>query len=172
MLNQSALFFSLLHFDFTAVDFLDELDVPIFKIASFEITDIPLIEYTAAKGKPMIISTGIATINEIQQAVEICRKVGNTDITLLQCTSSYPAPVENANLSMIPSLSQTFNVKAGLSDHTMGSAAAVAAVALGASMVEKHFILDRSIGGPDADFSMEPDDFKKMVDDIRTVEKH
>ena len=158
-------------FDFTAVDFLEELDVPIFKIASFEITDLPLIEYTAAKGKPMIISTGIATINEIQLAVDICRKVGNNDITLLQCTSSYPTPIENANLSMIPSLSKTFNVKAGLSDHTIGSVAAVAAVALGACMVEKHFIFDRSKGGPDAEFSMEPIEFKKMVDDIRTVEK-
>ncbi len=158
-------------FDFSAVDFLEELDVPLYKIASFEITDIPLIEYTASKGKPMIISTGIATIGEIQDAVDVCRKVGNNDITLLQCTSSYPAPVGAANLSMIPNLSQTFGVKSGLSDHTTGSVVAVVSVALGACMVEKHFILDRSIGGPDADFSMEPEEFSKMVGDIRTAEK-
>jgi len=130
-----------------------------------------LIEYTASKGKPMIISTGIADAGDIQLAVDTCRKVGNNDITLLQCTSSYPAPVELANLRMIPNLAETFGVKSGLSDHTPGSAVAVAAVALGATMVEKHFILDRNLGGPDASFSMEPDEFKRMVDDIRVVEK-
>ena len=158
-------------FDTTAVDFLENLDVPIYKIASFEITDIPLIEYTAAKGKPMIISTGIADAGDIQLAVDACRRMDNDDITLLQCTSSYPAPVELANLRMIPNLAETFGVKSGLSDHTMGSAVAVAAVALGATVVEKHFILDRSLGGPDAEFSMEPAEFKAMVDNIRTVEK-
>ncbi|WP_319416105.1 pseudaminic acid synthase [Marispirochaeta aestuarii] len=164
------LFFST-PFDKSAVDFLEQKRVPLYKIASFEITDIPLIEYTASKGKPMIISTGIADAGDIQLAVDACRKVGNNDITLLQCTSSYPAPVEEANLRMIPNLAETFGVKSGLSDHTMGSAVSVAAVALGASMIEKHFILDRSIGGPDAAFSMVPGEFKKMVEEIRIVEK-
>jgi len=158
-------------FDPTAVDFLETLNVPMYKIASFEITDIPLIEYTASKGKPLIISTGIADAGDIQMAVDACRRMGTNDITLLQCTSSYPAPVELANLRMIPNLAETFGVKSGLSDHTPGSAVAVAAVALGAVVVEKHFILDRSLGGPDAAFSMEPDEFKRMVDDIRIVEK-
>jgi len=158
-------------FDPTAVDFLETLNVPIYKIASFEITDIPLIEYTASKGKPMIISTGIADAGDIQMAVDACRRVGNNDITLLQCTSSYPAPAELANLRMIPNLAETFGVKSGLSDHTPGSTVAIAAVALGATMVEKHFILDRTLGGPDAAFSMEPAEFKQMVDEIRVVEK-
>jgi pseudaminic acid synthase len=158
-------------FDPSAVDFLESLNIPMYKIASFEITDIPLIEYTASKGKPMIISTGIADAGDIQLAVDTCRKVGNYDITLLQCTSSYPAPVELANLRMIPNLAETFGVKSGLSDHTPGSAVAVASVALGASMIEKHFILDRKQGGPDAAFSMEPDEFEQMVRDIRIVEK-
>lgn len=157
-------------FDPSAVDFLEDLGVPMYKIASFEITDIPLIEYTADKGKPMIISTGIADAGDIQAAVDACRRVGNSDITLLQCTSSYPAPVKLANLRMIPNLAETFGVKAGLSDHTLGSTVAVGAVALGATMVEKHFILDRSTGGPDATFSMEPKEFKDMVEQIRTVE--
>jgi len=158
-------------FDPTAVDFLDELGVPMYKIASFEITDIPLIEYAAVKGKPIILSTGIADAGDIQMAVDACRRVGNDDITLLQCTSSYPAPVELANLRMIPNLAETFGVKAGVSDHTPGSAVAVAAVALGAVIVEKHFILDRAMGGPDASFSMEPDEFAHMVQEIRIVEK-
>ncbi len=158
-------------FDFSAVDFLEEKSVPLYKIASFEITDIPLIKYIASKGKPMIISTGIASAGDIQLAVDTCRRAGNDDITLLQCVSSYPAPVELANLRMIPNLAETFGVKSGLSDHTLGTACAVAAVALGARMIEKHFILDRSIGGPDAMFSTEPDEFKDMVDDIRIVEK-
>jgi len=153
------------------VDFLESLGVPIYKIASFEITDIPLIEYAATKGKPMIISTGIADICDIQAAVEACRRVGNNNITLLQCTSSYPAPAEMANLQMIPNLAETFGVTSGLSDHTLGTAVAVAAVALGATMVEKHIILDRKLGGPDSEFSVEPTEFKKMVDDIRTVER-
>ncbi|BAK78301.1 N-acetylneuraminic acid synthetase [Pseudogulbenkiania sp. NH8B] len=157
-------------FDFTAVDFLETLNVPIYKIASFEINDIPLIEYTASKGKPMIVSTGIASLADIEEAVNACRRVGNHDITLLKCTSSYPAPVEEANLFTIPNMAQTFGVKVGLSDHTMGHAVPIAAVALGASVIEKHFILDRSIGGPDASFSMTPDEFKLMVDGVRQAE--
>lgn len=164
------LFFST-PFDTTAVDFLESKDVPMFKIASFEITDIFLIEYTASKGKPMIISTGIATIGEIYEAVDACRRVGNNDITLLKCTSSYPAPIDEANLKTMVNMKETFDVKVGLSDHTLGSDVAIAAAALGAEVIEKHFILDRSIGGPDAAFSMEPGEFKSMVNSIRNVEK-
>lgn len=158
-------------FDNTAVDFLEGLGVPLYKIASFELTDIELIKYTASKHKPMIMSTGIATLGEIKMAVDACRSVGNEDITLLKCTSQYPAPIEDANLLTIPNMKDTFNVKVGLSDHTMGSEVALAAVALGATLVEKHFILDRAIGGPDASFSMEPADFSYMVKSIRLVEK-
>jgi len=157
-------------FDKTAVDFLEKMDVPAYKIASFEITDIPLIEYTASKGKPIIISTGIASLADIEEAVDACRRVGNNDIALLKCTSSYPAPIEEANLITIPHLKKTFNVIPGLSDHTMGHAVAIGAVALGAKIIEKHFILDRSMGGPDSAFSMEPAEFKQMVDAIREVE--
>jgi pseudaminic acid synthase len=158
-------------FDFTAVDFLESKNVPIYKIASFEITDIPLIEYTASKGKPMIISTGIATIGEIYEVVDACRRVGNNDIILLKCTSSYPASVDEANLRTMVNMKETFGVRVGLSDHTMGSDVAIAAVALGAEVIEKHFILNRSIGGPDAEFSMEPAEFKSMVVSIRNIEK-
>jgi len=158
-------------FDFSAVDFLETLGNPVYKIASFEITDIPLIEYTASKMKPMIMSTGIATLTDIEEAANACRRVGNNDITLLKCTSSYPAPVDEANLLTIPNLRETFGVKVGLSDHTMGADVAIAAVALGAEVIEKHFILERKLGGPDADFSMEPAEFKSMVDSIRNVEK-
>ncbi|MHB2153627.1 pseudaminic acid synthase [Calditrichota bacterium GD2] len=158
-------------FDKTAVDFLEEMDVPAYKVASFEITDIPLIEYIASKGKPVIISTGIATLADIEEAVNACRRMGNNDIALLKCTSSYPAPIEEANLLTIPHLRDTFDVIPGLSDHTMGHAVAVAAAALGAKIIEKHFILDRKLGGPDAAFSMEPAEFKQMVNAIRDVEK-
>jgi len=158
-------------FDFTSVDFLEKLNVPIYKIASFEITDIPLIEYTASRQKPMIISTGIATLADIEEAVNACRRVGNDDITLLKCTSSYPAPVDEANLLTIPNLRDTFHVKVGLSDHTMGSDVAIAAVALGARVLEKHVILDRNLSGPDSEFSMEPAEFTAMVNSIRNVEK-
>ena len=158
-------------FDKTAVDFLEDLGNPICKIASFEITDLPLIDYAARKGKPMVISTGIALPEDIQRAVDTCRAAGNDDITLLKCTSSYPAPVENANLQTMVDMKDRFGVKVGLSDHTMGSDVAVAAVALGATVVEKHFILDRSIGGPDAAFSMEKEEFAAMVRSIRNVEK-
>lgn len=158
-------------FDKTAVDFLDDLGNPICKIASFEITDIPLIEYAAKKGKPMVISTGIAMPEDIELAVKTCKDAGNNDITLLKCTSSYPAPIEAANLMTMVDMKQRYGVKVGLSDHTMGHDVAVAAVALGASMVEKHFIMDRSIGGPDAAFSMEKEEFAAMVKSIRNVEK-
>jgi len=158
-------------FDKTAVDFLEKMSVAAYKVASFEITDIPLIEYIASKGKPVIISTGIATLADIEDAVNACRRVGNNDIALLKCTSSYPAPIDEANLLTIPHLRDTFKVVSGLSDHTLGSDVAIAAVALGAKIIEKHFILDRKIGGPDAEFSMEPEEFKKMVISIRNVEK-
>lgn len=158
-------------FDKTAVDFLETLDCPIYKIASFEITDIPLIEYVASKGKPIIISTGIATLEDIELAVETCRKVGNNQITLLKCTSSYPAPIEEANIAMIPELARRFNVVTGLSDHTMGITVPLVAVALGAKVIEKHFILDRSIGGPDASFSMNELEFTEMVRAVRESEK-
>lgn len=158
-------------FDKTAVDFLETLKNPIYKIASFEITDIPLIEYAAKKMKPMIISTGIATLEDILLALETCHNVGNNDITLLKCTSAYPAPIEEANLVMIQDMINRFNVKAGLSDHTIGSVASITAVALGATVIEKHFIIDRAIGGPDASFSMNEPEFTQMVQDIRNVEK-
>ena len=158
-------------FDKTAVDLLENLDTPMYKVASFEITDIPLIRYMATKQKPMIISTGIATIGEIKEAVDTCKDEGNHDITLLKCTSSYPTPYEEMNLNTIPNLKETFGVKVGLSDHSMGMTAALGAVALGASFIEKHVIIDRSIGGPDASFSMEIDEFKEMVNEIRNLEK-
>ena len=157
-------------FDKSAVDFLESLGNPIYKIASFEITDVDLIAYAARKGKPMVISTGIATEEDIRLAVDTCRSAGNNDITLLKCTSSYPAPIEEANLCMIADLANRFKVKVGLSDHTLGSIAGITAVSLGACMLEKHFILDRSIGGPDAFFSMNELEFSQMVKDIRTVE--
>ena len=157
-------------FDKSAVDFLESLGNPIYKIASFEITDVDLIAYAARKGKPMVISTGIATEEDIRLAVDTCRSAGNNDITLLKCTSSYPAPIEEANLCMIADLANRFKVKVGLSDHTLGSIAGITAVSLGACMIEKHFILDRSIGGPDAFFSMNELEFSQMVNDIRKVE--
>ena len=158
-------------FDKTAVDFLEELSNPIYKIASFEITDIPLIEYAASKHKPMIISTGIATPEDIQLALDACHRVGNYDVTLLHCVSAYPAPIENVNLCTMMDMAERYGVRVGLSDHTMGSDVAIAAVALGATMVEKHFIMDRTIGGPDAAFSMQQDEFAAMVQSIRNVEK-
>lgn len=157
-------------FDNTAVDLLESLGNPIYKIASFEITDIPLIKYIGSKHKPVIISTGIAMEEDIQLALNTLRSEGCNDITLLKCTSAYPAPIEDANLLTIPDMKTRFGVKAGLSDHTMGSLVPMAAVALGAEVVEKHFIIDRAIGGPDAAFSMEANEFKQMVDDIRRVE--
>ena len=147
------------------------MNVPAYKIASFEITDIPLIEYVASKGKPVIISTGIAGVEDIELALDACKRMGNNAITLLQCTSAYPAAPENANLLMIPDLRTRFKVNAGLSDHTMGIEAPVVAVALGAKVIEKHFILNKSIGGPDAHFSLDETEFKQMVDAVRITEK-
>lgn len=158
-------------FDKTAVDFLEELNTPIYKIASFEITDIPLIRYTASKGKPMIMSTGIAAYEDIKLAVDTCREVGNDDITLLKCTSAYPAPVEEANLLMMQQFAKDFGVKVGLSDHTLGTTVPVVATALGATVIEKHFILDRNIGGPDASFSLDEKEFTEMVNAVRQAEK-
>ena len=158
-------------FDKTSVDFLEDMDVPVYKIASFEITDIPLIEYVASLGKPIIISTGIANLEDIELAVKTCLKVGNDNISLLKCTSSYPAPFEEINLNTIPDMEKRFNVVVGLSDHTLGGEVSIAAVTLGANIIEKHFILDRNMGGPDSKFSMEPSEFKLMVDSIRNVEK-
>jgi len=158
-------------FDKTAVDFLEQFNPSAYKIASFEITDYELIRYTASKGKPIIISTGIATIDEIQDAVDICRSEGNENIVLLKCTSAYPAPLEDANLKMIPNLAETFDVLSGFSDHTLGATAPIVAVTLGAKVIEKHFILDKSIGGADADFSMDKEEFFQMIKAIRETEK-
>ena len=150
---------------------MEQFNPSAYKIASFEITDYELIRYTASKMRPIIISTGIATIDEIQDAIDICHKEGNNDIILLKCTSAYPAPLEDANLKMIPNLAETFGVISGFSDHTLGSTAPITAVTLGAKVIEKHFIIDKSIGGADADFSMDKQEFAKMVKDIRDVEK-
>jgi pseudaminic acid synthase len=158
-------------FDNSAVDFLESVNVPAYKVASFEITDIPLIEYIASRQKPVIISTGIATLADIEEALGACKRVGNDQIALLKCTSSYPAPFEEANLRTIEDMSKRFHTVVGLSDHTLGISAPIAAVALGASIIEKHFILDRDLGGPDASFSLEPDEFRTLVNAIREVEK-
>ena len=158
-------------FDKTAVDFLESLNNPIYKIASFEITDIPLIKYIASKQKPIILSTGIAMEEDIQLALETIHNEGNRDVTLLKCTSAYPAPIEDANLLTIPDMKDRFQTKVGISDHTMGSTVPMAAVALGAEVVEKHFIIDRSIGGPDSAFSMTQEEFTQMVKNVRNVEK-
>ena len=158
-------------FDKTAIDFLEGLDTPAYKIASFEITDIPLIEYAASKGKPMIISTGIATMEDIELALDACRRMGNNDIALLKCTSSYPAPIEEANMAMVKDFGERFDVVPGLSDHTIGSTVPVVATCFGAKIIEKHFILDRSIGGPDASFSMNEEEFAQMVKAVREAEK-
>ena len=157
-------------FDKTAVDLLESLNAPMYKIASFEITDIPLIEYAASKMKPMIIATGIAEIEDIQLAVDACRRVGNNDITLLKCTSAYPAPVEEANVIMIRELAERFGVKAGLSDHTIGAMVPVLAAANGAVMIEKHFILNKDIESEDSTFSMDETEFRDMVQKVRLAE--
>lgn len=158
-------------FDKTAVDFLENLNVPAYKIASFEITDIPLIEYVASKGKPVIISTGIAEKGDVELAINACRRMGNSDIALLKCTSSYPAPIEEANMAMVKDFTERFGVIAGLSDHTLGATVPVVATCFGAKIIEKHFILDRSIGGPDASFSMNEQEFTEMVKAVREAEK-
>ncbi len=157
-------------FDLTAVDFLEEMNVPAYKVASFEITDIPMIRKIARLGKPVIMATGIARLSDIELAVQTCRAEGNENVILLKCTSAYPAPYEDVNLRTIPAMSETFHCIAGLSDHTMGSAVAGAGVALGAKVVEKHLTLRRADGGPDAAFSMEPEEFGEMVDNIRKIE--
>ncbi|MFW5886282.1 MAG: pseudaminic acid synthase [Bacteroidota bacterium] len=158
-------------FDKEGVDFLESINNPIYKIASPEITDIPLIEYAASKGKAMIISTGLAEIEDIELALETCKKAGNYQISLLKCTSQYPATIDQANLKTIPDMKERFGVDVGVSDHTMGSLVPTVAVSLGATIVEKHFILDRKLGGPDSAFSMEPHEFKQMVDSVRNAEK-
>lgn len=168
--NEGLIFFST-PFDKTAVDFLEDMDVPAYKVASFEITDIPLIEYIASKGKPIIISTGIATLSDIEEAINACRRMNNNQIALLKCTSAYPSPLEEVNLKTIPNMIETFKTIVGLSDHTLGISVPVAAVALGAKITEKHFTLSRSMGGPDAAFSLEPEEFKQMVRSVREVEK-
>lgn len=158
-------------FDFTAVDFLEKLNVPMYKIASFEITDTNLIRYCAEKQKPMIISTGIAEKADIELAIETCRSAGNNQITLLKCTSSYPAPLNEMNLLTIADMKSRFGCEVGLSDHTMDTVAPAVAVALGARVIEKHFILDRKLGGADSAFSLEPQEFKKMVESVRQTEQ-
>jgi len=158
-------------FDASAVDFLERMNVPAHKIASFEIVDIPLIEKAARTGKPLILSTGMATLAEIHEAVEAARSAGARALALLKCTSAYPAPPEEMNLKTIAHLADEFDVPVGLSDHTLGIAAPVAAVALGASIVEKHFTLSRSVPGPDSAFSLEPHEFQAMVEAIRAAEK-
>jgi N-acetylneuraminate synthase len=158
-------------FDPSAVDFLEAMDVPVHKIASFEIVDIPLIKKIARTGKPLILSTGMATLEEIKEAVEAAYHGGAAQIALLKCTSAYPAAPEEMNLRTIPHLAGTFNVPVGLSDHTLGTEMAIAAVTLGACIVEKHFTLSRECPGPDSAFSLEPHEFKALVESIRTVEK-
>ena len=158
-------------FDLVGVDFLETMNMPIYKIASFEINDIPLIRYVAKKHKPMIISTGVADLDDIQLALDTCYKEGNYDISLLKCTSEYPATYEQANLLTIPDMIHRFGIPVGVSDHTMGSLVPIVAVSLGATIVEKHFILSRTNGGPDSAFSMEPNEFREMVDSIRNLER-
>jgi len=158
-------------FDKTAVDFLEGLNVPAYKVASYEITDIPLIEYIASKGKPVIISTGIATLCDIQEALDACKRVGNEQVILLKCTSSYPTPLEEVNLRTIPHMAETFNCLVGISDHTLGISVPIAAVALGAKVVEKHFILSKELDTPDKAFSLSPEEFSQMVKSIREVER-
>ena len=158
-------------FDKTAVDFLEKMDVDCYKIASFEITDIPFIKYIASIGKPVIMATGIATLRDIDDAVNACKSVGNDQIILLKCTSAYPSPFEEVNLKTMANMKDTFGTLVGLSDHTMGTAVSIGAVALGATMVEKHFTLSRSDIGPDSSFSMEPTEFSEMAASIRILEK-
>jgi pseudaminic acid synthase len=158
-------------FDPTAVDFLERMDVPAYKVASFELVDLPLIEKIARTGKPMIMSTGMATLAEIAEAVDAARRAGARGLALLKCTSAYPAPPEEMNLRTIPHLAEAFGVPVGLSDHTLGIAVPMAAVALGACIIEKHFTLSRAEPGPDSAFSLEPPEFKAMVDGVRTAER-
>ena len=158
-------------FDKSAVDLLEKIKVPAYKVASFEINDLELIKYIASKKKPIIISTVIATLPEIYEAIKVCEPLGKENIALLKCTSAYPAPYEEVNLLTIPNINDTFGTIVGLSDHTLGISIPIAAITLGAKIVEKHFILDKSIKGPDSEFSIDPNEFKQMVDSIRQVEK-
>lgn len=158
-------------FDNIAVDFLEDIGIEFYKIASFELVDIPLIEYVASKGKPIIMSTGMGTLGEIEEAVNAIKRQGNDQIYLLKCSSAYPAISDNMNLNTMVNMKETFGVPVGLSDHSMGSVGAVTAVAMGASIIEKHFCISREIENPDSSFSMEKDEFKKMVEEIRNVEK-
>jgi len=158
-------------FDHTAVDFLEKMDVSAYKVASFELVDLPLLRKIAQTGKPIIMSTGMATLTEIDKAVNAIREAGDNQLALLKCTSAYPAPPEEMNLRTIPHLSEAFCVPTGLSDHTLGIAVPVAAVALGACIIEKHFTLSRTNPGPDSAFSLEPGEFKAMVEAVRVAEK-
>ncbi len=158
-------------FDKSSVDLLESLNVPAYKVASFEIKDIPLIEYISSKNKPIILSTGVATKNDIYEALNSCKKMNNTNIALLKCTSSYPAKLEDANLNTMSDMKNTFNTIVGLSDHSVDIEVPITAVALGAKIIEKHFIIDKNIGGPDSSFSLDKNQFKQMVESIRKVEK-
>lgn len=158
-------------FDTTSVDFLEEIGVEFYKIASFELVDLPLISYVASKGKPMIVSTGMGSLEEIKDAVNVIKKEGNKEYALLKCSSVYPAKVEKMNLKTIVDMKKRFQVPIGLSDHSMGSLAAITAITLGASIIEKHFCIDREIDNPDASFSMDVTEFSQMVRDIRMAEK-
>jgi N-acetylneuraminate synthase len=169
--NQLGLDFFSTAFDASSVEFLEKMDVPIHKVASFEIVDIPLIQEIAKTGKPLIISTGMASKAEIKEAIVAAQNAGSKQIALLKCTSSYPAPLEDMNLRAIPYLIKTFKLPVGLSDHSLGTDVSIAAVALGACIIEKHLTLSRSVPGPDSAFSLEPQELKSMVDSIRIVEK-
>lgn len=158
-------------FDKTSVDFLEKMDVPAYKVASLEINDTPLIKYIASKNKPVILSTGVAELSDIEEALAACSSVGNEDVAILKCTSAYPTPFEEVNLNTIPDLIKRFGLIVGLSDHTKGIEMPVAAVTLGAKIIEKHFILDKKIGGPDSSFSLEIPEFKEMVAAVRNTEK-
>jgi N-acetylneuraminate synthase/pseudaminic acid synthase len=158
-------------FDFASVDFMEQLQMPAVKIASYEINDIPLIRKAAKLHKPIIFATGVAYAEDIERALAVCREEGNKEVMLLKCVSAYPTPYEEINLNMIPTLAKTYDCLVGLSDHSMGSVVPVGAAALGAKMVEKHLTLSRADGGPDGAFSMEPKEFKEMVDSIRIMEK-
>lgn len=169
--NKIGLDFFSTPFDQSAVDFLEQMDVPAYKVASFELVDIPLLKRIAKTGKPVIISTGMASLDDIREAVKVFKASGRDQIALLKCTSAYPAPAEEMNLRTIPELSKIFDVPVGLSDHSIGNEASIVAVALGACVIEKHFTLSRDIEGPDSSFSIEPHELKALVTGIRHVEK-
>lgn len=158
-------------FDLTAVDFMDEIGMPAYKVASYEINDIPMIRKIAKKGKPIIISTGTAYLEDVERALQVCKEEGNENVVLLKCTSAYPCPYEDMNINVIPLMKNTFDCMVGLSDHTLGSEVALGSIALGAKVIEKHVTLKREDGGPDAAFSMEMEEFIDMVRQIRNLEK-